>query len=102
MEGGGLLLTTAETPIKFSQEILRLQSAILLITQVATTHCPGYQKGDDPMEREIGWLTLRPIGLHWSTRNAPTFWMESLLPCERAKKKNVPEKPALAFKIRHH
>ena len=63
-----------------------------------STHCPGYQKGDDPQAREVGKLTLRPRGLHWNTRNT-VLWEESLLPCERAKISS--EKPALAFKIRH-
>lgn len=40
-----------EKEIKNQTEILVLLKALLLLTKVSVTHCPGHQKGDSPVAR---------------------------------------------------
>ena len=39
------LLTTRGSPIKYSDQILRLLEAVHLPTEVSVSHCKGHQKG---------------------------------------------------------
>ena len=45
------LLTSAGKDIKNAPEILRLLQAIFLPRKLSIIHCPGHQKGDDPVAR---------------------------------------------------
>jgi ribonuclease HI len=45
------LLTTEESPIKHSREILKLLKAALLPKQIAVIHCPGHQRSEDQIAK---------------------------------------------------
>ncbi|XP_066228780.1 uncharacterized protein [Saccopteryx leptura] len=45
------LLTSAGKDIKHKQEILALLDAIMLPRELAIVHCPGHQKGQDPVAK---------------------------------------------------
>ena len=61
------LLTSAGKEIKHKDEILALLKAVMLPRQVAIVHCPGHQKGQDPVavgnrlaDEEAHQANLRP------------------------------------------
>ena len=54
-------LTTGESPVKFSDQILRLLEAVHLPTEVSVSHCKGHQKGSMDVARGNQEL-IRPLG----------------------------------------
>ena len=80
-------LTTQGSPIKYSDQILRLLEAVHLHTEVSVSHCKGHQKGNTEVAR--GNQAADQAARRTALQNHDLIGIATLVP-----QTNLPETPS--------
>ena len=80
-------MTTHKSPIKYSDQTLRLLEADHLPTEVSVSHCKGHQKGSTEVAR--GNQTAGQAAKRAALQNSDLIWIVTLVP-----QTNLPETPS--------